>query len=390
VVRLLLDYDRAIKTKKLEIKEIMSEKLTDGKMMKAVRVHAPMDLRVDEIPVPKPKAGEVLLKIAYGGICGSDISYWRKAAAGVFVLQDPPLTLGHEFSGTIAEIGSSEDASEDAAKPVQNLKVGQKVCVFPPIFENEKGETVTPEFPERLKGRDNLWPKVRYFGSGAVVPHQDGGLVEYLIALQEKIVPIPDNISLKEAAAVEPLSVALHAVNRAKSIFSDVRGKKIFVNGSGAIGGFVIAVLKHFGAEVECGDISDFSLGIAKKLGVKKAYNVLRDEIKEKYEIVFEASGVPKTYELVCEIADLGGLIVQVGNLPRDFAQYKLGYLVSKELIVTGSFRFTEKEFHQAVELLADGLDIKPLLTDVFEIDDALKAFETSMKDESAKVLIKL
>jgi L-idonate 5-dehydrogenase len=110
--------------------------------------------------------------------------------------------------------------------------------------------------------------------------------------------------------------------------------------------------------------------------------------MSERYDLVIEASGVPKSSNIIFEIAKKASVIVQVGILPGNISKYNLGHIVSKELVYVGSFRFNEFEMVQAVEMLENGLNIKPLLTDVFLVDDALKAFETSINGKSGKVLI--
>jgi L-idonate 5-dehydrogenase len=347
--------------------------------MKAIRVYGPMDLRVDNnIDIPVPKSDEVLLKIAYGGICGSDISYWKKGGAGVFTLKDPPMILGHEFSGTIVKLGAN----------VTNFNIGENVTVFPATYEDKNGIAIKKE---KLTIKSNLHPYVRYQGSAAVFPHQDGGFVEYKVVDAKKVVPLGANISLKTGAAIEPLSVAMHCINRGLEYVHSVKNKKVFVNGAGAIGGFVIAILNYIGANVDCGDISDFSLNIAKKLGAKNTYNFSKSnkQITEKYDLVIESSGAPVSSNIIFEIAQVAGVVVQVGNLPGSFAEYNLGHIVSKELTYIGSFRFTEFEMDECVKMLNNGLNISALLTDVFMPDDALKAFETSINGKSGKVMIK-
>jgi L-idonate 5-dehydrogenase len=352
--------------------------------MKAVQIYAPLDMRIDEIEKPEIGENQVLLKIAYGGICGSDMSYYSHGASGVAVIKNPPFVPGHEFSGTIAEVG----ANVNSAFP--ELEIGQNATVFPAILEGDF------EMPARLEGRLNLWPKVRYFGSAALDPHQNGGFTEYLAVNADQIRLLPSSIDLKLGALVEPLSVAVHGVNRAQTHWkrtsdADLKGVNVFVNGAGAIGALIIAVLRHKGANVSAGDVSDSSLKTAQKLGAKKTYRVDKDIIEEKFDIVFDASGVSKATALIFDVLNLGGLVVQIGNLSGDFAEYKLGQLVFKEADYIGSFRFTNEDLLESIDLLNEGLDVKPLISHTFDADDAIKAMETAVDRNIpiGKVLIK-
>src|SRR3954470_16025268 len=183
--------------------------------MKAVVVHGPRDLRIDEVPDPTPGPGEVLLAVEFGGVCGSDISYWKNGASGTAVLRHP-LVLGHEVAGRIAGLGAG----------VSGLAVGQPLTAHPAELVGDV------RLPDRLAGRTNLYPKVRYFGSAAFDPHTDGGFSEYRVVRAAQIRPLPEGVDTERGALAEPLAVAMHAVHRA----GDLRGKTVLVNGSGSIG----------------------------------------------------------------------------------------------------------------------------------------------------------
>jgi len=145
--------------------------------MKAVVVHGANDLRIDERPEPVAGPGEVVLDVEWGGICGSDLSYWRHGASGTAQLKSP-LVLGHEVAGRIAQLGDG----------VENLDVGQPVTVHPAELV---GDGI---MPERLSGRTNLYPQIRYFGSAAFDPHTDGGFSERKLVRASQIRPLPDGV----------------------------------------------------------------------------------------------------------------------------------------------------------------------------------------------------
>ncbi|HWM01168.1 MAG TPA: alcohol dehydrogenase catalytic domain-containing protein, partial [Actinophytocola sp.] len=188
--------------------------------MRAVVVHGAGDLRVDERPDPIPGPGEVLIAMEWGGVCGSDLSYWRHGGSGTAVLRHP-LVLGHEVAGRIAQIGTG----------VTGHEVGERVTVHPAELVGDGC------LPDRIAGRTNLYPRIRYFGSAAFDPHTDGGFSELRVVRADQIRPLPDGVSTEHGALAEPLAVALHAVHRA----GDVRGRDVVVNGAGPIGSLVVA-----------------------------------------------------------------------------------------------------------------------------------------------------
>lgn len=145
--------------------------------MKAVVVHGAKDLRVDELPDPVPGGGEVLIAMEWGGICGSDVAYWRHGASGTAVLEHP-LVLGHEMAGRVAGTGPG----------VTGIDLGTPVTVHPATpVGNEP-------LPERIAGRTNLYPRVRYCGSAAFTPHTDGGFSELKVVRADQIRALPDGV----------------------------------------------------------------------------------------------------------------------------------------------------------------------------------------------------
>ena len=206
--------------------------------MKAVVVHGAGDLRIDQLPDPAPGAGEVLITMEWGGICGSDLAYLRHGSSGTAVLKQP-LVLGHEMAGLIARLGAG----------VTGLQVGQPVTVHPATLVGRRARC-RPGSPAAR----NLYPQIRYCGSAAFDPHTDGGFSELKVVRAEQIRVLPDSVSTEQGALAEPLAVALHAVSRA----GDLRGRDVLVNGAGPIGSLVVAAAKYRGAAtVTAADISD-------------------------------------------------------------------------------------------------------------------------------------
>ncbi|WP_190812622.1 L-idonate 5-dehydrogenase [Saccharopolyspora pogona] len=340
--------------------------------MRAVVVHGPGDVRVDRLPDPVPGDGETVIAMEWGGICGSDVSYWRHGGSGTAVLKDP-LVLGHEVAGRVASVGSG----------VTGVEVGQPVTVHP-------AELVGPEaLPERLSGRTNLHPRVRYFGSAAFHPHTDGGFSEFRAVRADQLRPLPDGVSTRRGALAEPLAVALHAVNRAGAL----AGRTVLVNGAGPIGALVVAAAKHRGAgTVIAADLAGPALHIAERLGADEVRNLAADDsLPADVELVFEASGAPGALGPVLRATARGGTLVQVGNLPGEPAPAALGDLVTREITWIGSYRFVD-EITDALDALADGLDVDPLITHTFDLDDAAAALAVAADrtSNSSKVLLRL
>ncbi|HEY0217764.1 MAG TPA: L-idonate 5-dehydrogenase [Cellulomonas sp.] len=339
--------------------------------MRAVVVHGPGDLRIDELPDPRPGEGEVLVAMEWGGICGSDLAYWRHGRSGTAELRHP-LVLGHEVAGRVAGLGPGVDG----------VDVGQAVTFQPAELV---GDGV---MPERLAGRTNLYPRVRYFGSAAFDPHTDGGFSNLRAVRAGQLRPLPDTVDTRRGALAEPLAVALHAVGRVPT----VRGRTVLVNGCGPIGALLVAALKNAGATtVLAADVSAPSLAVAHAMGADAVVDVTATALPEDVELVFEASGVPGALGSVLHATAKGGTVVQVGNLPGTPSPAVLGDLVSRELTWIGSYRFSE-EVDDAIRALAGGLDVDPVVTHVFDLDQAAEALRVAADRStgSSKVMLRL
>jgi L-idonate 5-dehydrogenase len=339
--------------------------------MKAVVVHGANDLRIDDRPEPVAGPGEVVLDVEWGGICGSDLSYWRHGASGTAALKSP-LVLGHEVAGRIAKLGAG----------VEHLEVGQPVTVHPAELVGDGA------LPDRLQGRTNLYPQIRYFGSAAFDPHTDGGFSERKLAKAFQVRPLPDGVDTLRGALAEPLAVAMHAVSRAGSL----QGRDVLVNGAGPIGSLVTAAAKYAGARtVIATDISDASLRIAKAMGADEVLNVSDTALPTDMELVFEATGIPAVLGGVLRATARGGTVVQVGNLPGTPAASALGDLVTREITWIGSYRFVD-EITDALQAMKDGLDVSPIITHKFAIEDAAQAMQTAADPAagSSKVMLRL
>lgn len=340
--------------------------------MRAVTVHGPEDLRIDTVPDPVASPGEVVIAMEWGGICGSDLSYWRHGASGTAVLKHP-LVLGHEVAGRIVEVGDGVDG----------FAVGQAVTVHP---SEPVGDTT---LPDRLAGRTNLYPQTRYFGSAAFDPHADGGFSERRAVKAWMVRALPDTVDTLNGALAEPLAVALHAVGRA----GDVAGRDVVVNGAGPIGCLVVAAARYLGARsVTAADLQEGSLDIARRMGATATVNVGAGEsLPADSELIFETSGAAGALGAVLHAAARGGMVVQVGNLPGTPTPAVLGDLVTREITWVGSYRFAD-EIDDAIAALAAGLDISPIITHRFDLENADEAMRVAgdRATGSSKVMLRL
>ena len=339
--------------------------------MRAAVVHGADDLRVDERPEPTPGPGEVLIAVEWGGICGSDLAYWRHGTSGTAVLAHP-MVLGHEFAGRVSALGAG----------VTDVEVGTPVTVHP-------ATPVGDPLPERLAGRTNLFAQVRYSGSAAFDPHTDGGFSQRVVVRAEQLRRVPEGVSTQHASLAEPFAVALHAVSR----LGDVTGREVLVNGCGPIGSLVVAALRWRGAgRITGADLQQSSLAVARALGADDLRDLSAgDQLPTDAELVVEASGAPAALGAVLRATARGGRIVQVGNLPGAPSPAALGDLVTREITWVGSYRFVD-EIDEALTAMAGGVDLSPVITHTFPLADAVQAFGVAADrtSGSSKVLLDL
>ena len=332
--------------------------------MKALFIHGAQDMRLEEVDIPEPREGEVLLRIQYVGICGSDLHYYFDGKNGENLVREP-FTPGHEFSGVVEN------------DPTGEWPAGTQVTVNPARF----GKPM-----KRIPEQPHLWPGGDYFGSAAGLPHRQGAAAEYLIVEKYMLRAIPPELSLRDAALAEPLSVALHGVSFAGKDLSE----PVLVLGAGPIGLLVCAALVTKGVQhVAVGDIQQAALDRAKGLGVNKTFLIGEDTVPvSAYPTVFECSGVPSSLTQAVISAALAGVVVQVGMLPDKQINVNLAPYVSKEVQLRGSFRFAG-EMDGAIQMLADNPLISKVITHVKPVSEAKEAFDIARNSAaSGKVLI--
>lgn len=327
--------------------------------MRSIVIHKAKDLRIEETDVQAPKAGEVLVRIATGGICGSDLHYYNHGGFGTIKVKEP-MILGHEVSGYIEEIGPD----------VEGLAVGDLIALSPSRPCNKCQYC--------LEGKQNHCENMRFYGSAMPFPHIQGAFRELIVADASQCVKA-DGLTSGEAAMAEPLSVCLHATRRA----GDMLGKKVLITGSGPIGTLSVLAARAAGAaEIVVTDLEDQALSFATKVGANKTINMITQaseldvykEGKGYFDVLFECSGAAPALAAGISVMRPRGIVMQLG-LGGDMS-IPMQALTAKELDLRGSFRFHE-EFAMSVKLMQQGqINVKPLISHTVKLDDAISGFE--------------
>ena len=341
--------------------------------MEALVIHAPGDLRVEEIPTPELGLDQLRVRVRCGGICGSDLHYYQNGGFGTVRIQEP-MVLGHEVAGVIEAVGSS----------VARFQAGDRVAI-------------SPSRPCGLcrycqQGLQNHCLDMRYYGSAMRMPHVQGAFRQQIVVDTSQAYRLADTLSDGEGSMAEPLSVALHAVRRAGSLL----GKNVLVTGCGPIGALLVIAARRAGASnIVVTDMGAAPLRSATKVGADETINVAEQPDglgrftadKGSFDVLFEASGNERALRGAFDALRPRGVIVQVGlggemTLP-------VNTIVAKEFDLRGAFRFHE-EFEVAVELLNKGLvDVKPLISATLPYRDAARAFALAAdRSQAMKVLL--
>lgn len=335
--------------------------------MRAIVVHSAKDLRLEPREVAAPGPGEVRLKLATGGICGSDLHYYLHGGFGAVRLREP-MILGHEVAGVVAELGTG----------ATGVEVGDLVAILP--------SRPCGHCRFCVEGLRNQCLNMRFYGSAMPFPHIQGAFREEIVVDAGQCVKAT-GLSAGEAAMAEPLSVVLHAALRA----GELLGKRVLVTGCGPIGALAILVARRAGAaEIVATDLSANALEYARKVGADRVVDMGREPEamaafgadKGAFDVLFECSGAAAALAAGVGAMRPRGIIVQLG-FGGDMA-VPMQQLTAKELELRGSFRFHE-EFGTAVALMQAGLiDVKPLISHTMPLDDAVAAFELATRREQA------
>lgn len=336
--------------------------------MRAAVLHGPYDLRIEEVAEPSPKAGEVKVRVAACGICGSDLHLFRGAGLKV----RSPLVIGHEFGGTVVETGPH----------VTNVAVGDAVAVRPLVA---CGSCAACEV-----GLANVCVRLRFYG---VSPDLPGGMADYVVVAADKIHRLPVELSMGRAALVEPVAVGVHAARRG----IEDGGQSAVVLGGGPIGIAIFLSLQALGVSdifviepspVRRAALSDLGASVV----LDPAVGDLRDEIRgltggRGADICFDAAGVPQTFTDSQRLAARRGRIVIVAAYEKPVA-FDPYFNLSTEQLITAALGYTESDFDLAIEIVAALPERDGWVTDV-NLSDTVAAFDLLSDQRAIKILVR-
>ncbi|HIU31277.1 MAG TPA: NAD(P)-dependent alcohol dehydrogenase [Candidatus Caccousia avistercoris] len=319
-----------------------------------------------EREIPKPKQGEVLVKLEYVGICGSDLHYYESGAIGDYVVK-PPFVLGHEPGGVVVEAGEG----------VTHLKPGDRVALEP-------GRTCGHcEFCRT--GRYNLCPDVVFFAT----PPVDGVFQEYVAHEADLCFKLPENVSTLEGALIEPLAVGFHAANQGGAR----PGQTAVVMGAGCIGLVSMMALRARGvSRVYVVDVMENRLEKAKELGASAVVNGAKQDPVQAVldltegrgaDLVIETAGAEAAAQQAVRLTKKGAVIVFVGYTKSGMVSLPMSLALDKELTFRTVFRYRHI-YPMAIEAVASGaVNLKGIVTNIFDFSDLQRAMDLSVRDKA-------
>lgn len=338
--------------------------------MKALLLTAPSRLELVDAPVPQPAVDDVLVRVRACGICGSDIHGWDGSTGR----RRPPLIMGHEASGEIAALGSG----------VSGWRIGERVTFDSTIYCGECA-------PCR-SGHVNLCENRRVLGVAPAEYRQDGAFAEFVRVPARVLYRLPDNLGFPQAAMVEPVSIAVHAVQRVKVAPTDTA----VVIGSGMIGLFVVQVLRWAGAKrIVAVDLEPKRLALARELGATDALR--SDQVDVAVEVAkltggngadlaFEVVGISPTLQLAIGCLRKGGSAVLVGNLAPK-TDFPLQAVVTRELSLFGTCS-SAGEYPLCLDLIARGeVRVDPIISALAPLSEGVDWFQRLSARDGAQYM---
>lgn len=313
------------------------------------------ELVYEERPMPRPGPGEVAVAVKHCGVCGSDVHYYLDGRIGDMAVEQP-LVLGHEFAGTVAELGEG----------VEGLEVGQVVAVQPGV----------PCGACRMcrAGRYNLCPEVSFAGT----PPVDGAFTDRFVTPADFVYPLPDGLTTEDGALCEPLACGVHAAERARVGLGD----RVAILGSGPIGLMASVACQAAGATVVLAtDLVDARLQMAKAIGAQRTLNASQtDPVEamagEEIDVAIDCAGAVETPQQGIDMVRPGGTVQIVGFPRGEAVPIDMARAVRKELNLITMLRFVNN-FPTAIALLErDAARLRRLITHRFafgQIEQALR-----------------
>ncbi|MHC1761177.1 MAG: zinc-binding dehydrogenase [Negativicutes bacterium] len=340
--------------------------------MKAAYVEAPRVTSVRDIERPRAEDREVLIRVNYAGICGSDLHIYK----GIHAFRKPPVMLGHELAGVVESVGNK----------VTKFQHGDRVTVMPQIGCGHCRMCNA--------GNPNICTTKRVPGMNGWV----GSFVEYFNAPEDIVVKLPDAVTLEVGALSEPLAVAVHVV---KQISEGNRGSLV-VLGSGTIGMMIVAIAPFFGIrKVLATDALDYNLVAVRDLGAAKTVNILKENLQdaiaetfegEKADAVVIAAAAPNIIDQAIESVRPHGEIIYLSMITKPMTANTFP-IVFQELTIKGSQTYTMEDFSDAVKLLvSQKVDFHRFITHIFELERVQEAMELADEktEDSIKIMIRV
>lgn len=338
--------------------------------MKAiVKKHAAVGLSIEEVPIPKVNSNDVLIKVSKSAICGTDVHiyHWDAWAQKNVPV---PLIIGHEFVGTIVEVGSN----------VKYFKPGMRVTA--------EGHLTCGKCQGCRHGKRHLCSLTKGLGY-----HVNGCFAEFLTVPEENVFPIPDFVSDEVAAIFDPFGNAVH------TCFSiDLPTQTILITGAGPIGSMAAAISKHCGAKkIIVTDVNNWRLNLAKQMGATDIVNVAEESLKDYLKKIaitdgvdasMEMSGNPSGLNDSIQNTKMGGTIALLGILPPN-TSIDWNSVIFRMLTLKGIYgREIFRTWDTMVNLIQGGLDLNPIITHRYSFEEFEKGFEAMISGYSGKVIL--
>lgn len=326
-------------------------------------------LTLTDLPMPQVGHNDLLIKITKTAICGTDMHIWNWDDWAQKTIP-VPMQVGHEYIGVVADMGQE----------VQGFTIGQRV--------SGEGHITCGHCRNCRAGRRHLCRNT--VGVGVNRP---GAFAEYLVIPAFNAFPIPDEISDDLAAIFDPFGNAVHT-----ALSFNLIGEDVLITGAGPIGIMAVAIAKHVGARhVVITDVNDFRLDLASKMGATRTVNVAREDLKsvmaelhmtEGFDVGLEMSGNPTAFRQMLTEMNHGGKIALLGIPPGETA-IDWNQVIFKGLELKGIYgREMFETWYKMVALIQSGLDISPLITHHFKVDDFEQGFNAMNSGQSGKVIL--
>ncbi|MBV5104808.1 2,3-butanediol dehydrogenase [Mammaliicoccus sciuri] len=345
--------------------------------MKAAVWYGQKDVRVEERTTKELQSNQVKVKVSWAGICGTDLHEYLEGPIFIstdkpdpFLGQKAPVTLGHEFAGVVEDIGSK----------VTKFNKGDRVVVNPTVSNHEKEENI------------DLYDGYSFIGLGS-----DGGFAEFTNVPEENVYKLPNNVSDKEGALVEPTAVAVQAIKEGNVLFGDT----VAIFGAGPIGLLTTIAAKAAGAsKIFVFDLSEERLKKAKEVGATHTINsgesnpvdVINKHTDNGVNVSFEVAGVAPTFKSAIDVTKPRGTVVIVSIFGHSI-EWNPMQLTNTGVKLTSTIAYTPSTFQQTIDLINEGnLKVKDVITDEIELTDIVESgFEQLVNDKSqAKILVKI